>query len=444
MRCRPPSVVRAGGPPTCAAVRRRIDAGSPGCIFRDAAGLEPSGVNAAVRLIRDRGTLQAHCLFDSNRASWCSGAMQAINGNPVVTVTGGGNGTWRVSPFWVATNSYTVVAVWRVKDGGHPFGTSTNATLGPSGWTETLDASTPRIMPSVAVAAGDVLVAHWSRSVDASLTFSLRTPTAAYCWTRSPDTPSSWLANTTPSIRSSLDLAELLVWHTALTGATLSALSQYLQQRWGRALALDAVVGVLPDVQGAIPQPVVHMDGGDKAYLFSDTGGTVAIAGTDGNVVCAVRSKGSVANVMLSFTGGTTTYRTSLRNGRPALNFQGSKGPYNTVAFFTALEATGGTFIMVAKASTNGAHPMNNGNDWFSYSNNTLLQGFGTSTRVILPFAMGAWGMYYITASPTTKVISARAWINGAWGTPTVGVWRSFFSGVKTLNCQQPRPGCFL
>ena len=236
-------------PPKC-----WVDAAAGDGVFTDTSATVRAEPLQVVRVIRDRGTLGCHVQFPASGAYWGAKGMYTILGSPVVVVRAAG--TFTMSPLQgLAGNSgYTIVAVWRSTDGGHPFAVSADATLSATSWKEYINTDTSRVMPAPGFTNNDVVLAVWHKSNTGSL---LKWYTGASCWA-STDTSVAWLSQATPHITPDLHLAELLVWHnqggmkpllsvhTGLSNSQLQSLSVYLNARWGVQIPLTATPSALP------------------------------------------------------------------------------------------------------------------------------------------------------------------------------------------------------
>lgn len=175
---------------------------------------------------------------------------------------------------------WTVAAVWRVRTGStaHPFAVGA-AQFGDTAWMEGLGVDSPRtVMPDIkgtplAVVNGTACLAIWD--FDPTRTLALRwavvTDAGKVYACAGSVTESGWRAGTSPLVRGTLDLAELLVWRRPLTTTEqFTVIRDYLGSKWG----LNGT-SLLQSVPVSLPSPPISPTAYPNASTVLSAGGTV-------------------------------------------------------------------------------------------------------------------------------------------------------------------------
>ena len=126
-----------------------LDGSDASTVFNDSQGNTSAVSGQNVCVWKDRSGNGRHATFSEGAASWSANPADWVNGQRVVDIAG--RGFFAHSPLAdIDVNvGYTIVAVWRVTNaGGHPFSVRELASFkAASGWQETIDSVSHRVMP---------------------------------------------------------------------------------------------------------------------------------------------------------------------------------------------------------------------------------------------------------------------------------------------------------
>ena len=245
-----------------------LDATNQGGLYADAAGQVPAEPGQSLRMLADKGSGGCHYTWPtSGVAIWMTDVSSAVNGLPVVAVFGPGSFVKSPLVGITAASGHTIVALWRLvgsNGGGHPLAVGSNATFSAAAWTEGIASDTARTMPSPSVYGitnAAVVAACWhGDGTNGTLTWMLRAgdeSTPGYSLSRTESTSGNLWTTVMPTIGTTnkgLQLAELLVWRSALSAAERGSLQGYLSGRWGVSFPVtNAIVSSIPAMVNAVP-----------------------------------------------------------------------------------------------------------------------------------------------------------------------------------------------
>ena len=300
-----------------------MDATNQGGLYADAAGQVPAEPGQSLRMLADKGSGGCHYTWPtSGVAIWMTDVSSAVNGLPVVAVFGPGSFVKSPLVGITAASGHTIVALWRLvgsNGGGHPLAVGSNATFSAAAWTEGIASDTARTMPSPSVYGitnAAVVAACWhGDGTNGTLTWMLRAgdeSTPGYSLSRTESTSGNLWTTVMPTIGTTnkgLQLAELLVWRSALSAAERGSLQGYLSGRWGVSFPVtNAIVSSIPAMVNAVPDATLlfAFDATTATQtMFKNSLETAPVTSNNDPVHVWKASDGTMKNTMKMISSGT-------------------------------------------------------------------------------------------------------------------------------------------